>query len=128
MKRSKATFSSFTLRLIRSSISFIVLEEEGDDTSVALAMRHLADWIGTFSLGDSKRDEGVDEVMVIAATSLVVSSSSLSPPDMYSSLVTNTILEGGFLLGRFFLKNGFLLGDFESFLRISLPPCSSRFS
>ena len=83
---------------------------------------------GDVLIGDSKREGDVDEVIAIVATSLVVSSSSSSSPDMYSSLVTNTILEGGFLLGRFFLKKGFLLGDFEAFLRTSLPPCSSRFS
>ena len=47
-----------------------------DDNSEDLAMRHLSDFLMMFSLGDSKREEYVDDVMAMAATSLVVSSSS----------------------------------------------------
>ena len=74
------------------------------DTSGPLAMRRVADWMRTFSLGDSKREVGVDEAMAKAATPLVVVSSSLSSPDVYSSLVTNTIFECGLLLEMGFLK------------------------
>ena len=77
---------------------------EDDITSVALAMRHVAEVVGASSLGDSKSEGEEDEVMAIAATSADSSSSLSSSPEMYYSLVTNTILEGDFLLGKFFLK------------------------
>jgi hypothetical protein len=53
------------------------MEEEGvDDTSEALAIRHLTFLMGESSLGDSKSDVGGVEVVAIVATSLVVVSSS----------------------------------------------------
>jgi hypothetical protein len=56
------------------------MEEEGvDDTSDALAMRHLTFLMGEYSLGDSKSDVRGVELVAIASTSLVeVSSSALS--------------------------------------------------
>ena len=70
---------------------------EDDITSVALAMRQVAEVVGTSSLGDSKSEDDVHEVIAIAATSVDCSSSLSSSPKMYSYLVTNTILEGDFL-------------------------------
>ena len=64
--------------------------------------------MGASSLGVSKREGEVDEVMAIAATSVDCSSSLSLSPEMYSSLVTNTILEGDFLLGKFFLRGALL--------------------
>ena len=58
---------------------------EEDDTSLALAIRHLAEEVETFSLGDSKREGVGEDAMAILATSLLVSSSSSSSPDEYSS-------------------------------------------
>ena len=63
-------------------------------------MRHLAEELETFSLGDSKREGDDEDAMGIAATPLEVSSSSA---DEYSSCASNTIL-GGFLLKAFFSK------------------------
>ena len=77
-------------------------------------MRHVADLVVTLSLGDSKREGVVDEAMAKAATSLVVvSSSSLSSPDIYSSLTTNT-LEGSFLLGLNWERQSELMDNFSS--------------
>ena len=68
---------------------------------------------------------GHQDAIARAATSLVVSFSSSSSSDNYSSWVTNTILEDGFLLEEFLLKNGFLLGILDLSLRTSLPACFS---
>ena len=48
-------------------MSFIVLGVEEGITSVALAMRHVAEVVGASSLGDSKSEGEVDEVDPIAA-------------------------------------------------------------
>jgi hypothetical protein len=89
-------------------MSLLASEVVGDesDTSDDLAMKHLAFFLGGFSFGESKRDEGVLVVVTMAATTLFrVSSSSSSLPEEYSSRDTKTTLEG-FLLG--FLLKGFL--------------------
>ena len=104
----------------QSSILLIVLGDEGDDTSSVLAIRHLAEELETFSLGDSKR-EGDDEDATAMATNPLEVSSSSSSPDEYSSCASNTII-GGFLLMTLFLKKGFLWVSFDlSFLTI-FPP------
>jgi hypothetical protein len=103
------------------------MEEEGiDDTSEALAMRHLMFLMGESSLGDSNSDvEGVEVVENVATPLVVVSSSSLSSPEEYSSYVINTIL------GCFFLKfftYGFFGWVLSLLLGMSFPPWSSLFS
>jgi hypothetical protein len=105
------------------------VEGEGvDDTSEALAMRHLTFLMGESSLGDLKSDVGGVEEVAIAATSLVaVSYSSLSLPDEYSSCVKNTNF-GCFFLDEPFFTNGFFGGILDLFLRMSFPPWYSLFS
>ena len=68
-----------------SFIELIALGDEGDDTSVVLAMKHLAEESKTFSLGDSNREGDDEEAIAMPATSFVGSSSSYSSPDEYSS-------------------------------------------
>jgi hypothetical protein len=68
MKLVKEVLESTKLRLGSSLVTIGVLERVEGDTSVSLAMKHLASREEVFSLGDSNNDEEGEEAMAIVAT------------------------------------------------------------